>query len=133
MLWKTALPEYRADEDLRTVSVEVLSISGNTATAVSSDPHILYDAEMTAIIRRAKSKSSGLVLTKIWNWRGSKYEKGEEAERKVQELGKRFGTGIVRWHLLHYRLILIMPIRLFPLCYRNCASNMMSRRSYSTP
>ncbi|KLO19554.1 hypothetical protein SCHPADRAFT_935342 [Schizopora paradoxa] len=93
-LWESRIPAYMGNEDLRTISVEVLSISGNSASSLTTDAHIFYDAETLAIIHRAKSKSSGLVVTKVWNWRGRKYERDEGSERKLQELGKRFNTEI---------------------------------------
>ncbi len=54
-----------------------------------------YEAETVAVIHRAKSKSSGLVVTKLWNWRGRKCDKDDGSERKLQELAKRFNTDIV--------------------------------------
>jgi len=93
-LWEARLPAYVSNDDLRTISVEVLSISGNSATTLTTDAHIFYEAETVAVIHRAKSKSSGLVVTKVWNWRGRKRDKDDGSERKLQELAKRFNTDI---------------------------------------
>jgi hypothetical protein len=70
-------------------------ITGTTAVAVSREYSIFYDTEVLAIIRRSKSKSSGLAATTIWGWHGKNSHFGEKEERKLQDLAKRYGTSIV--------------------------------------
>ncbi|KAL1715806.1 hypothetical protein EV715DRAFT_255726 [Schizophyllum commune] len=83
-------------KDKQTISVEVLHISGNNATAVpDASANIFYDNEVLAIIHRHKSKKSGLVDTTVWGWKGAKSELGEREERKLGELAKRYHTEII--------------------------------------
>ena len=83
-------------KDKQTISVEVLHISGNNATAVpDASANIFYDNEVLAIIHRHKLKKSGLVDTTVWGWKGAKSELGEREERKLGELAKRYHTEIV--------------------------------------
>jgi hypothetical protein len=84
-----------SNENTQTISVDVMTITGTTATAVSREPNVFYDTEVLAIIHRSKSKSSGLVATTVWGWRGKKCHFGEREERKLQDLSKRYGTSIV--------------------------------------
>lgn len=86
---------YEPDPDITTISVEVLSIVGNNATALSKDSSIFYDTETLAVVHRFKAKSSGLVNTKVWAWRGSKAQAGEREEKKLQELARRYNTPLV--------------------------------------
>ena len=69
-----------------------MTIAGNAATAISAHAHVVYDSELLAVIHRAKVKSSGLVATKVWAWRGRRAEPDERAAHKVQELARRYGT-----------------------------------------
>ncbi|KAI0685205.1 hypothetical protein BC835DRAFT_1385556 [Cytidiella melzeri] len=78
---------------VQTVSVEVMSIQGTTASAIAKDFHIFYDSEVLAIIHR--SKSDGLVSTTVWAWRGSKSHVGEREERKLKELAQRYHTPLI--------------------------------------
>ena len=81
---------------MRTVSVEVLCVEGNAMSEVPKGPDnvfIFYDEETLAVVHRAKSRSSGLVATKVWCWRGKKAEAGEVEDKKLKELAKRYGTG----------------------------------------
>lgn len=80
--------------DAQTISVEILSIVGTTASAVLRDPHVFYDTELLVIVHR--SKSNGLVSTAVWSWRGKKNEHGEREGRKVHELARRYNTTLVR-------------------------------------
>lgn len=57
---------------------------------------VFYDTEVLAIVHRAKSRSSGLVQTKVWEWVGRKAEFGEKEREKSIELAKRYGTERVR-------------------------------------
>lgn len=56
---------------------------------------VFYDEETYVIVHRAKSRSSGLVDTKVWVWRGQKVVKDELGEVKVKEFGKRYNTSLV--------------------------------------
>ncbi|KAH9945670.1 hypothetical protein B0H21DRAFT_860691 [Amylocystis lapponica] len=81
--------------DTQTISIDVMSIIGNTATAVKGDTHVFYDNEVLAIIYRAKAVSSGLVSTQVWGWRGKRCTLGEREERKLQDLARRYNTTLV--------------------------------------
>ena len=78
--------------DLRTVSVEVMSVVHTNAIPVQRDTNVFYDGEVLVIVHRAKSRESGLVVTKVWCWKGRKCHFGEREERKVGELARRYGT-----------------------------------------
>lgn len=78
-----------------TVSVDVLSILGSTSSTISSDISVFYDAEILAIIQRAKVKSSGLVDTRIWGWIGRDAMMGPKEEKALSDLAKRYGTKLV--------------------------------------
>lgn len=82
--------------DLRTVSVEVMSIVHTSAVPVQPDANIFYDTEVLVIVYRAKSRESGLAATKVWCWKGKKCHFEEREEKKVGELAKRYGTTAVR-------------------------------------
>ncbi|KAF8507458.1 hypothetical protein BU17DRAFT_57402 [Hysterangium stoloniferum] len=76
----------------QTVSVEVLTISGSTATPVTKEPNVFYDREVVAVVHRAKEKKGGLVSNNVWIWRGKDAVLGKKEAGKVQELAGRFGT-----------------------------------------
>ncbi|KAL1741865.1 hypothetical protein HDZ31DRAFT_84556 [Schizophyllum fasciatum] len=83
-------------QDKQTISVEVLHVSGNNATAVpDASASIFHDTEVLAVIHRYKSRTSGLVDTAVWGWRGAKSELGAREERKLGELAKRYHTDII--------------------------------------
>ncbi|KAJ3532677.1 hypothetical protein NM688_g7390 [Phlebia brevispora] len=86
---------YKADPDVQTISVEVMSIVGASATPISRDTNVFYDTETLAIIHRSKAKLSGLVSTKVWAWRGVRSQSGEKEERKLQELARRYNTPLI--------------------------------------
>ena len=86
---------YKPDADATTISVDVLNVAGSNATPISNDSHVFYETETLAIIYRFKAKSSGLVNTKVWVWRGSKAQAGEREEKKIQELARRYNTSLV--------------------------------------
>ena len=88
--------EFVPNPDLRTVSVEVMSVVHTSAVPVQRDTNIFYDAEVLVIVHRAKSRESGLVVTKVWCWKGRKCHFIEREERKVGELARRYGTLAVR-------------------------------------
>lgn len=77
------------------ISVEVFVVSGNASTPVTSDTNIFYDDEIRAIIHRAKIKSSGLVTTRVFGWRGRRAEVGAQEAKRLGDLSGRFGTNLV--------------------------------------
>ncbi|KAI0675065.1 hypothetical protein C8Q78DRAFT_965332 [Trametes maxima] len=91
-LYNAPRPVHTTDPDLTTISVDVLSIAGNTASAISRDTSVFYDAEFLAVVHRAKVRSSGLVQTKVWGWHGRNAHVGEQETQKLQELARRYGT-----------------------------------------
>ncbi|RDX50089.1 hypothetical protein OH76DRAFT_481347 [Lentinus brumalis] len=91
-LYRAPRTTYKPDPDIATISVDVMTIVGSTATAVSANTHVFYDSEVLAVIHRAKVKSSGLVATKVWAWHGKRAQTGEKESQKVQELARRYGT-----------------------------------------
>ena len=98
-IWDVNSSRFKPDPDLNTVSVEVKVLEGMLATDMVKGPNnifVFYDSEIIAIVHRAKSRSSGLVTTKVWEWRGRKSEGGEKEESKAQELARRFGTTLVK-------------------------------------
>jgi hypothetical protein len=80
---------------MSTISVEVMVIIGNTATAITNPCNVFYDSEVLAIIHRSKIQSTGLVSTTVWGWRGKRSSIGKREERKLQDLAKRYGTSLV--------------------------------------
>jgi hypothetical protein len=74
-----------------------MSIAGATATPIAADSHVFYETEITAVIHRYKTKSSGLVGTTVWAWRGSKVQAREQEEKKLQELARRYNTSLVKY------------------------------------
>ncbi|KZT00473.1 uncharacterized protein LAESUDRAFT_732262 [Laetiporus sulphureus 93-53] len=81
--------------DVQTISIDVMSIIGNTASTIMRDAHVFYETEVLAVIHRAKVKSTGLVSTTVWAWHGKRARVGEREERKLQELARRYGTSLV--------------------------------------
>ncbi|KAF5370757.1 hypothetical protein D9758_001968 [Tetrapyrgos nigripes] len=95
ILTQSHLSAKRKDLDLNTISVEVMSITGNSSTAISNPSHIFYDSELLSIIHRAKSKTNGLVTTDVWVWYGRNCLTGENEEKKLEDLAKRYRTSPV--------------------------------------
>ncbi|KAI0645465.1 hypothetical protein C8Q79DRAFT_1001065 [Trametes meyenii] len=91
-LYSAPRPVHTTDPDLTTISVDVLSIAGNAANAISRDVNVFYDTEFLAVVHRAKARSSGLVQTKVWGWHGRNAQVGERETQKLQELARRYGT-----------------------------------------
>lgn len=87
--------QHAPDADVQTISVDVMSVVGNMATAVSREPHVFYEHDVLAIIHRAKVRSTGLVSTKVWGWRGKRSPLGEREEQKLQGLARQYGTKLV--------------------------------------
>lgn len=92
--------------DILTISVEVLVITGTTATPLSRNLDIFYDSEILAIVHRTKSKSTGLASTTVWCWLGRRSLLGDREERKIHDLSKRYGTSAVS-KTIFFRLLLI--------------------------
>ncbi|KAG8894466.1 hypothetical protein FRB99_001247 [Tulasnella sp. 403] len=81
--------------DEPTISVEVFAVAGGTTTPITTDFHIFYDEEVRAIIHRYKVKTSGLVSTRVFGWRGRQAEVGASEAKKLGELASRFGTTLI--------------------------------------
>ena len=99
-------PGYTPDPDVNPISVEVMSILGNSASVVEHESNVFYDAEVLVVIYRYKTKSSGLVGTKVWSWIGAKATAGDREERKIQELARRYNTSRVCITLSYYSALL---------------------------
>lgn len=78
-----------------TISIEVSVVSGQNLTLVKQDPHIFYDSEVLAIVHRGKSRTSGLVTTTVWGWKGLHVRSDNKEESKLQEIATRFNTTLV--------------------------------------
>jgi hypothetical protein len=87
--------KYTPNPNELTISIDVMHITKSTANSISKDTNVFYDTEVLAIIHRSKSKSSGLVSTKVWSWQGKRSQRGEKEDCKLQELAKRYGTTLV--------------------------------------
>ncbi|KAK7053405.1 hypothetical protein VNI00_004031 [Paramarasmius palmivorus] len=83
------------DQPLPTVDYNAILKSRNNATTLSKDSNIFHDSEVLAIVRRSKSKSSGLVVTTVWGWFGKHSRHGERESQKLDELAKRYGTTMI--------------------------------------
>ena len=86
----------KSPPDVQTISVEVLTIVANSATAINRSHDIFYDTEILSVIHRTKSKSSGLATTEVWCWLGKQTRLGDREDKKLNELAKRYGTSPVR-------------------------------------
>lgn len=94
---KSVVPLFKPAPDTRVVSVDVMTISGSSATELKTDVNVFYDMDVLAVIERLKSITSGLVATSVWAWFGKNSKYGENEEQKLQELAKRYGTTLVRF------------------------------------
>lgn len=74
------------------ISVEVMSVTGATATGVKDDTGVFYDSEVLAIVYRFKTKATGLVETLLWSWQGWRSQIGEREERKLRDMARHYGT-----------------------------------------
>lgn len=63
---------------------------------------MFYDTEVLAIVHRFKSKSSGLVDTRVWSWQGLRSQLAEKGSFKLQELCKRYGSNLVGAYLVFF-------------------------------
>lgn len=85
----------RQDRSISTISVDVLILSGSSATVVTQDPLVFYDTEVLVIVHRSKSKSSGLASTTVWAWQGKASQFKEREEQKLKELASRYGSNYI--------------------------------------
>ncbi|KAG7446222.1 uncharacterized protein BT62DRAFT_104514 [Guyanagaster necrorhizus] len=85
----------RQNRSINTISVDVLSISDSSATAITQDLNVFYDTEVLAIVHRSKSKLSGLASTTVWAWQGKASQFKEKEEQKLKELGSRYGSNYI--------------------------------------
>ncbi|KAH7888406.1 hypothetical protein F5I97DRAFT_2002417 [Phlebopus sp. FC_14] len=83
---------FTPDPDLRTISVDVISVTTGSASPITRDTNIFYNTEVLVIVHRAKSRESGLATTRVWSWRGKKSRYGEREEKKIAELARRYNT-----------------------------------------
>lgn len=88
-------PIYCPPDDTHTISIEVLSIMGFTAIPVTEEKFIFYEYENLAIIHRAKLKSTGLVSTGLWCWRGKHSSFSNQEEEKLREMSRRYSVNSV--------------------------------------
>lgn len=110
----------------KTISVDVILVAGTTTTIISQNQAIFYDAELLAIVHRSKSRTTNLVSTVVWAWRGKRCTLGEKEDRKLQELAKRYGTSAVRFS------ISISEKSLFNTFLRTSCNNIPSPHSWYT-
>lgn len=89
------LGSYLPDANTQTVSVDVMSIVGASATAVVKDTNVFYDHEILAVIHRFKVKTAGLMETRVWGWLGKNSSAGERELKALADLAKRYGTKLV--------------------------------------
>lgn len=116
--------EFVSDSDLRTVSVEIMSVVHTSVVPVQRDTGIFYDGEVLVIVHRAKSRESGLVATKVWCWKGKKCHFGEKEEKKVAELARRYGTSAVR-------IYFVFVVAAMTLCRTWSTSSASPRNSFT--
>jgi hypothetical protein len=77
------------------ISVDIMAITGSTASTITRHSNVFFDSEALAVVHRSKSRSSGLVSTQIWGWRGRRSRVTDREDRKLQDLAKRYGTNLV--------------------------------------
>ncbi|TFY70991.1 hypothetical protein EVG20_g2016 [Dentipellis fragilis] len=88
--------KYIPNPDVRSISVEVLSITGFNAASLNSDTNIFYESELLVIVHRFKVISSGLVATRMWSWRGKGSEARDREARKIDDLAKHYRTSLTQ-------------------------------------
>ncbi|CAE6402398.1 unnamed protein product [Rhizoctonia solani] len=81
--------------NFKRISTDAFILSGDRATLVSSNPCLVYDSEMVAVVQRVRNESNGLVLSKVWGWCGKKAQPGGKEEGKLVELAKQYGTNVI--------------------------------------
>lgn len=87
---------FKPDDNVLTISVDVMAVAGGSATVMNNDTNIFYESELLVIVHRFKTRSSGLVATKMWRWKGKQAQMGEHEERKTKDLARHHGTSMVR-------------------------------------
>ena len=102
---------FSADLKSETVSVDIILVTGTAATVVPQHQAIFYDTELLAIVYRSKSQTTGLVSTTVWAWRGKRCTLGEKENKKLHELGQRYGAAVVRFLCIPYISRLIASFR----------------------
>jgi hypothetical protein len=102
---------FTPNPDAMTISVDVMAITGSTASAITRHRNIFFDSEVLAVVHRSKSKSAGLVSTQIWGWRGKRSHVTERENRKLQELAKRYGTTLVSQYEVGVNVLLMLLLR----------------------
>lgn len=118
---------------IQNISVEVLNIIGASASAISKDTNIFYDAEVSAVVHRYKSKLDGLVSTNLWIWRGRQSQSNDKEERKIQELSRRYGASPVGC-IKNYTLVSLMfPVETGKPIFRTSTASVSSRWPTSHP
>ncbi len=118
---------------IQTISVEVLNIIGASASAISKDANIFYDAEVSAIVHRYKSKLDGLVSTHLSIWRGRHSQTNDKEERKIQELSRRYGASAVGYVENSTLLSLMFPVETDRSIFRTSTASVSSRWPTSHP
>ncbi|KAI0253990.1 hypothetical protein BJV78DRAFT_100670 [Lactifluus subvellereus] len=83
---------HQPSSQVTSISVDVMSVTGATATGVKRDANVFYDSELLAIVHRCKTKSTGLVETTLWSWQGRRSQVGEREERKLKDMARHYGT-----------------------------------------
>ncbi|CAE6513557.1 unnamed protein product [Rhizoctonia solani] len=81
--------------NLKRISTDVFSLYNDRATLVTSNPCLVYDSELIAVVQRVRNETNGLVLSKVWGWCGRKAQPGGKEEGKLVELAKQYGTTVV--------------------------------------
>jgi len=89
---------YQPSADVTTISIDIMSVTGATATGVKGNTVVFYDSEILAIVHRAKAKSSGLVETTLWGWQGRRSQIGEREQRKMKDMARHYGTKLCPVH-----------------------------------
>jgi hypothetical protein len=69
-----------------------MSVTGATTIGVKGETGVFYDSEVLAIVHRFKTKTTGLVETSLWSWRGRRSQIGEREERKLRDMARHYGT-----------------------------------------
>jgi hypothetical protein len=87
---------YAPDANILTISVEVLLVAGGSANALApNEAVVFYEGETLAVVHRFKARTSGLVATKVWCWRGRAAGAGELEDAKLQALARRYAAPLI--------------------------------------
>jgi len=85
-----------SDPTVKSISVDVMAITGSISTVILGDTNVFYETELLAVVYRFKTAVDSLVTTKVWGWRGKRCQAGEREERKLADLARHYGTEVVR-------------------------------------